>query len=68
MLTIVKPLSELCTFDTRWPAIVLVRATISVWFVCDYFQGSLVQYPVAGVCAWFVDSCKSSINRFRAQC
>ena len=45
----------------------LMRATISVWFVCGYCQGLFEQYPVVGVGAWFVDSCKLSIDRFCAQ-
>ena len=55
MLTMVKPLSELCMFDTWWPAFVLVRATISVWFVCDCCQGLFEQYPVVClVCVWLL--------------
>ena len=53
-------------YDTRWPAFVLVRATISVWFMCGCYQGLFEQYPVVSVSAWFVDLCKLSIDCFCA--
>lgn len=54
-------------YNTQWLALVLVYTTIFVWFVCGYFQGSFVRYPMVGIDAWFID-CRFSIDCFCAQC
>ena len=40
----------------------------SVWFVCGCYQSLFEPYLVVGVGAWFINSCRLSIDCFHAQC
>ena len=63
--------------NTRWLALVLgLLIHVSYQLIVfalnadngEAFKALCIRYPMVGIGAWFVNSCKFSIDRFCAQC